>query len=185
MIWILNKLMYFSPDDMKTINTMFTPLLKENSMKHIDYKVRCKKCINFIFLPRPSIQFKRLQTRPQKLGTTTCSAKWPIRWVPLVLYIITTFWHNLWVFLQSWFDPELFPRICICLQKKTTSACCSILVHCKCTIMQWLSSASRTGLNHQLGSTKFPMNLFVLKSPVLTCIIVVTTRDGSSKLLRW
>ena len=88
MIWILNKLMYFSPDDMKTINTMFTPLLKENSMKHIDYKVRCKKCINFIFLPRPSIQFKRLQTRPQKLGTTTCSAKWPIRWVLLVLHCI-------------------------------------------------------------------------------------------------
>ena len=25
-------------DDMKTIKTMFTPLLKENSMKHIDYK---------------------------------------------------------------------------------------------------------------------------------------------------
>ena len=27
-----------SSDDMKTIKTMFTPLLKENSMKHIDYK---------------------------------------------------------------------------------------------------------------------------------------------------
>lgn len=27
-----------SPDDMDTIKTMFTPLMKEDRMKHIDYK---------------------------------------------------------------------------------------------------------------------------------------------------
>ena len=35
------KVQYYAilpPDDMKTIKTMFTPLLKENAMKHIDYK---------------------------------------------------------------------------------------------------------------------------------------------------
>ena len=131
--------------------------------------------IQAIANPATEARYNYLQCKVADSVSSPCAA----------LYIITTFWHNLWVFLQSWFDPELFPRICICLEKTTTSACCSILVHSKCTIMQWLSSASRTGLNHQLGSTKFPMNLFVLKSPVLTCIIFVATGDGSTKLLRW
>merc|ERR1711990_930649 len=52
-------------DDMKTINTMFTPLLKENSMKHIDYKTF--NSIQAVANPAVETRYGTLQSRVAQL----------------------------------------------------------------------------------------------------------------------
>lgn len=54
-------------DDMETIKTMFTPLLKENSMKHIDYKTF--NSIQHISNPAVEARYNFLQTRVADLIT--------------------------------------------------------------------------------------------------------------------
>jgi len=54
-------------DDLETIKTMFTPLLKENSMKHIDYKTF--NSIQAVANPATEMRYNQLQTKVAELVT--------------------------------------------------------------------------------------------------------------------
>ena len=66
-------LMNSSSDDMKTIKTMFTPLLKENSMKHIDYKTF--NSIQTVANAAVESRYSSLQARVAGLGSDSWEEK--------------------------------------------------------------------------------------------------------------
>ena len=169
---------------MKTIKTMFTPLLKENSMKHIDYKtfnsiqvfqydqlkyLLSKQWLvtnhNYHWVISLCFPTRQLLTRPLRRVTTICSARSQTRWV-LVPDLLSTRWILVFSCVLSCMYCHNNNQYCWELLCSTTA---------DCTIMQWCQQcyrASWTAVNHQPGSTKSVMILSsVLKTPWPSCMI--------------